>query len=85
MTAGGGRDLSARRYVYVWADGVYLQARMEPTAKCMLVVIGATPEGGKELIGFQIGVRQSAQSWRELLVHQARQSLVGRWRLADAA
>src|SRR3954453_14155897 len=62
------RDLSARRYVYVWADGVYLQARMEPVAKCMLVIIGATPEGRKELIGFQVGVRESAQSWRELLV-----------------
>ena len=62
------RDLSARRYVYVWADGVYLQARMEPQAECMLVIIGATPEGKKELVGFQAGVRESAQSWRELLV-----------------
>ena len=62
------RDLSARRYVYIWADGVYLQARMEPQAECMLVIIGATPEGKKELVGFQVGVRESAQSWRELLV-----------------
>jgi len=62
------RDLSARRYVYIWADGVYLQARMEPQAECMLVIIGATPEGKKELLGFQVGVRESAQSWRELLV-----------------
>ncbi|ULB11303.1 IS256 family transposase [Cereibacter azotoformans] len=62
------RDLSARRYVYVWADGVYLQARMEPQAECMLVILGATPEGKKELVGFQVGVRESAQSWRELLV-----------------
>ena len=62
------RDLSARRYVYVWADGVYLQARMEPQAECILVIIGATPEGKKELVGFQVGVRESAQSWRELLV-----------------
>jgi len=62
------RDLSARRYVYVWADGVYLQARMEPQAECMLVLIGATPEGKKELLGFQVGMRESAQSWRELLV-----------------
>ena len=62
------RDLSARHYVYVWADGVYLQARMEPQAECMLVLIGATPEGKKELLGFQVGVRESAQSWRELLV-----------------
>jgi len=62
------RDLSARRYVYIWADGVYLQARMEPQAECMLVLIGATPEGKKELLGFQVGVRESAQSWHELLV-----------------
>lgn len=62
------RDLSARSYVYVWADGVYLQARMEPQAECMLVILGATPEGKKELLGFQVGVRESAQSWRELLV-----------------
>jgi putative transposase len=62
------RDLSARRYVYIWADGVYLQARMEPQAECMLVIIGATPEGKKELVGFQVGTRESAQSWHELLV-----------------
>jgi putative transposase len=62
------RDLSARRYVYVWADGVFLQARLEDHSECMLVLIGATPEGRKELIGFQVGARESAQSWRELLV-----------------
>jgi transposase-like protein len=61
------RDLSARHYVYIWADGVYLQARMEPQAECMLVLIGATPEGKKELLGFQVGIRESTQSWRELL------------------
>ena len=66
------RDLSARHYVYVWADGVNLQARMEPQAECMLVLMGATPEGRKELIGFQTGMRESgqswSQSWKELLV-----------------
>ena len=56
------RDFSARRYVYLWADGVHLQARMEEAAECMLVLIGATPDGKKELVGFQTGVR--AQSWR---------------------
>jgi putative transposase len=61
------RDLSARHYVYIWADGVYLQARMEENAECMLVLIGATPEGKKELMGFQVGLRESAQSWHELL------------------
>jgi putative transposase len=69
------RDLSARRYVYVWADGIYLQARMEEQAECMLVLIGATPEGKKELVGFQVGVRESAQSWRELLVDVKRRGL----------
>ena len=53
--------------MYVWTDGVYLQARMEDAAKCMLVLIGATPED-KELVDFQTGVRESAQSWRELLI-----------------
>lgn len=62
------RDLSARRYVYVWADGIYLQARQDDEKQCILVVIGATPEGRKELIGFTDGVRESAQDWRELLL-----------------
>ncbi|HEX8568555.1 MAG TPA: IS256 family transposase [Caulobacteraceae bacterium] len=70
------RDLSARRYVYIWADGIYLQARMEPQAECMLVLIGATPEGRKELLGFQVGLRESAQSWRELLVDLKARGLV---------
>jgi putative transposase len=69
------RDLSARHYVYIWADGVYLQARMEDHAECMLVLIGATPEGKKELVGFQVGIRESAQSWRELLVEVKRRGL----------
>lgn len=69
------RDLSARRYVYVWADGVYLQARMEDNAECMLVLIGTTPEGKKELVGFQVGARESAQSWRELLIEVKRRGL----------
>ena len=58
------RDLSIRHYVYIWADGIYLQARMEPQAECMLVLIGATPEGKKELLGFQVGVTRSARAAR---------------------
>jgi putative transposase len=53
----------------------YLQARMEDHAECMLVLIGATPEGKKELVGFQVGIRESAQSWRELLVEVKRRGL----------
>ena len=48
---------------------------MEDQAECMLVLIGATPEGKKELVGFQVGVRESAQSWRELLVEIKRRGL----------
>ena len=61
------RDLKDRRYVYVWADGIDLRARLEDEKQCILVLIGATPEGRKELLGFQTGFRESAQSWRELL------------------
>jgi transposase-like protein len=42
------RDLSTKRYVYVWADGIHLQARLEDNAQCILVIIGATREGRKE-------------------------------------
>jgi putative transposase len=62
------RDLSAREYVYIWADGIYFQARMEHESQCILVIIGATPEGKKELIGFTTGYRESTQSWYELLI-----------------
>ena len=46
------RDLSAKRYVYCWVDGIHLEARLEEQAQCILVIIGATPEGRKELVGF---------------------------------
>jgi transposase-like protein len=46
------RDMSAKRYVYCWADGIHLEARLEQQAQCILVIIGVTPEGKKELIGF---------------------------------
>src|SRR5207302_7436746 len=62
------RDLSAKRYVYFWADGIYVQARLEDDAQCLLVIIGATPEGKKELVGLVDGVRESAQSWKEMLL-----------------
>jgi transposase-like protein len=55
---------SARHYVYFWANGIHVQARLEDDAQCLLVIIGATPEGKKELVGLIGGVRESAQSWR---------------------
>jgi len=69
------RDLSAKRYVYFWVDGIHVQARLEDAAQCLLVIIGATPEGKKELIGLTDGVRESAQSWRELLLDLKRRGL----------
>jgi len=69
------RDLSAKRYVYVWADGIHLQARLEDDAQCILVIIGATPEGKKELIGFTDGTREGAHDWRALLLDLKRRGL----------
>ncbi len=69
------RDLSAKRYVYFWADGIHVQARLEDAAQCLLVIIGATPEGKKELVGLIDGVRESAQSWRELILDLERRGL----------
>ena len=63
-----GRDLSARRYVYLWADGVYFTPRLEHERQCMLVLIGADAGGRKELLAVEDGYRESAQSWRELLL-----------------
>ena len=54
------RDLSAKRYVYCWADGIHLEARLEEQAQCILVIIGATPEGRKELVGFTDSMRESS-------------------------
>ena len=69
------RDLSAKRYVYAWADGIHLQARLEDDAQCILVIIGATPEGKKELIGFTDGTREGAHDWRALLLDLKRRGL----------
>jgi transposase-like protein len=69
------RDLSAKRYVYFWVDGIHVQARLEDEAQCLLVIVGATPEGKKELVGLVDGVRESAQSWRELLLDLRRRGL----------
>ena len=62
------RDLSARRYVYLWADGVYFTPRLEHDRQCILVLIGADAQGRKELLAIEDGFRESAQSWRELLL-----------------
>jgi len=69
------RDLSAKRYVYFWVDGIHVQARLEDDAQCLLVIVGATPEGKKELVGLVDGVRESAQSWKDLLLDLKRRGL----------
>ena len=69
------RDLSAKPYVYFWVDGIYVQARLEDDAQCLLVIIGATAEGKKELVGLADGIRESAQSWKELLLALKRRGL----------
>ena len=62
------RSLSDKEYVYVWADGIYFGVRLEDARQCMLVVIGATKEGHKELLGLTDGYRESEASWKELLL-----------------
>jgi transposase-like protein len=62
------RDLSARRYVYLWADGVHFTPRLGHERQCLPVLIGADAQGRKELLAVEDGFRESAQSWRELLL-----------------
>ena len=65
------RDLTGKRYVYLWADGIYAKVRLEDDAnkkQCILVVMGATVDGKKELIAVLDGYRESEQSWSELLL-----------------
>jgi putative transposase len=68
LDAWQGRDLSTRRYIYFWVDGVYFNARLDQERQCILVVIGADEQGRKELVGLSDGYRESEQSWRELLL-----------------
>jgi transposase-like protein len=69
------RDLSAKHYVYLWVDGIHVQARLEDEAQCILVIIGATSDGKKELVSLADGVRESALSWKELLLDLKRRGL----------
>jgi transposase-like protein len=61
------RDLSQKRYVYWWADGVYFNVRLEDARTCVLVLVGATEEGTKELLAIVDGFRESKDSWADLL------------------
>lgn len=62
------RDLSTNNYVYIWADGIYFNVRLQDDRPCMLVLMGATADGRKELIAVQDGYRESEESWASLLL-----------------
>ena len=68
------RSLKDRRYIYIWADGVYFNVRLTGERACVLVVIGATEDGRKEILAIHDGVRESEQSWIEVIerAHWAR-------------
>jgi transposase-like protein len=61
------RDLSGKRSVYIWADGVYFNPRVDDDRQCMLVIIGADEYGDKDVLGIMDGFCENADSWRDLL------------------
>lgn len=69
------RDLSGKHYVYMWADGIYFDVRLSDERPCLLVLMGATPEGKKELVGLVDGERESKISWKDLLLELKRRGL----------
>ena len=62
------RDLSGKRYVYMWADGIYFNVRLDPDRPCMLVLMGTLEDGTKELVAVEDGFRESKDSWLDLLL-----------------
>jgi putative transposase len=69
------RDLTGKRYVYFWADGVYFNVRLSEERPCVLMIIGALPDGTKELVALVDGERESALSWKALLLDLKRRGL----------
>jgi len=78
----GQRDLSRKRYVYWWADGVHFNIRLEDQRCCILVLMGALEDGRKEVVAILDGYRESKESWKELLAGLKRQGLVHAPKLA---
>ena len=68
-------DLGSRRFLYIWADGVYFKPRMAEEKQCVLVIVGADEYGRKELLAMTDGFRKSTQSWREMLLDLKRRGL----------
>jgi len=76
------RDLSGKRYVYWWADGIYFNVRLDKSRPCVLVIMGATADGKKELLAVWDGERESKVSWQTVLCDLKRRGLVDGPRLA---
>jgi transposase-like protein len=70
-----GRDLSGVDYVYVWADGIHVNIRLEEHKLCLLVMIGVRADGRKELVALADGYRESVESWADLLRDCARRGM----------
>jgi transposase-like protein len=62
------RDLSGKRYVYFWVDGIYFNIRLDEDRACILVIVGVTEDGTKELVALHDGIRESKASWKEILL-----------------
>jgi transposase-like protein len=62
------RNLSNKNYVYIWVDGIYFNVRLEDSRSCILVIIGATVDGKKELLSITAGFRESKESWKSALL-----------------
>jgi len=69
------RDLRGKNFVYLWVDGVHFGVRLEDASQCILVIIGATADGKKELLAMLDGYRESAESWKELLLELKQRGL----------
>jgi len=76
------RDLSGKRYVYMWADGIYFNVRLDPDRPCMLVLMGTLEDGTKELVAVADGFRESKDSWLDLLLDLKKRGLKYRPELA---
>jgi transposase-like protein len=70
------RSLEGKNYVYLWVDGVHFNIRLEEDRQCILVVLGATADGKKELIAVADGYRESEQSWKSLLLDVKARGLI---------
>ena len=76
------RDLKGKHYVYMWADGIHVNVRLDEETSCILAIMGADAEGNKELLAISDGYRESKGSWREMLLDLKRRGMTERPKLA---